>query len=114
MGRNKAFLPYQGGVLASYVADCVRAAAGDVTLIGDPATYAAIGYPVIPDLTPGAGPLGGIHTALRHTCCDWNLVVACDMPGISTEFLSQLMAAAARSAPGALIPVTGPERLPEP
>jgi molybdopterin-guanine dinucleotide biosynthesis protein A len=114
MGRNKALLPYRGGVLAGHIAGLVQEAAGSASLVGDPATYAGLGYPVVPDSRPGEGPLAGIEAALRHTTADWNLVVACDMPEISVEFLAQLLDVADASEPGAVIPVSGPERYPEP
>jgi molybdopterin-guanine dinucleotide biosynthesis protein A len=82
-------------------------------LIGDPALYAAFPYPVLADHYPGEGPLGGILTALRHTSADWNLVVACDMPGLSAGFLSRILAAAEQMHPDALMPV-GPSGRPEP
>ncbi|PWU12639.1 MAG: hypothetical protein C5B51_00225 [Terriglobia bacterium] len=113
MGRDKAFLPFRGGVLAQFIGDQVAAAAGDATLIGDPSRYASFGYPVIPDRYPGEGPLGGILTALQHSTRDWNLVVACDMPGITSAFLVRLLEAAENSGGEALIPVRQPER-PEP
>jgi molybdopterin-guanine dinucleotide biosynthesis protein A len=43
------------------------------------------------DLHEHLGPLGGIHTALAH--CEANefaLILACDLPFITTEFLSLL------------------------
>ena len=85
MGRDKAFL------MGSAVAAAVREAAGTAILVGDPARYASLGYPVIPDLWPGEGPLAGIVAALRHTASDGNLIVACDMPMVSAGFLKQLL-----------------------
>lgn len=113
MGRDKALLPFRGGVLAEWVAREVACAAGRVVLVGDPSLYATFGYPVIPDRYPGEGPLGGILTALCHTTAEWNLAVACDMPALSAEFLRRILDAAEQSAADALVP-TGPSGLPEP
>lgn len=113
MGRDKARLPYRGTTLAEFVARAVESAAGSATLVGDPRLYQELGYPVIADQHPGEGPLGGVLTALRHTPADWNLVVACDMPGLSREFLERLFAAAELSAGSALVPA-GPSGRPEP
>ena len=54
MGRDKALLPFHGGVLAGHVAATVAAAAGSAILIGNPEKYGHLGYPVIPDRSPGA------------------------------------------------------------
>ena len=113
MGCDKARLPFRGGTLAEFVARAVESAAGTVVLVGEPSVYEEFGYPVIADRYPGQGPLGGIVTALHHTAADWNLVVACDMPGLSVEFLKRLFETAERSAAAALVPA-GPSGRPEP
>lgn len=113
MGRDKARLPFRGTSLAEFVAQTVASAAGSAVLVGDSGRYPDFPYPVIPDLYPGEGPLGGILTALKHTAADWNLVVACDMPGLSADFLRQLLDAAEHSSAGALVPA-GPSGRPEP
>ena len=107
MGRDKARLPFRGGDLASAVAAAVASAAGNVTLVGHPE------LPSIPDRYPDGGPLGGILTALDHTAADWNLIVACDMPEVTTDFLKGLLARAMRSPADVLLPY-GPHGLPEP
>ncbi len=52
-------------------------------------------------------------TALHHTSADWNLVVACDMPGISSAALQRILEAANKSGSDALVPA-GPSGIPEP
>jgi molybdopterin-guanine dinucleotide biosynthesis protein A len=104
MGQDKALLPFRGTPLLQHVAAIVAAAAGSVTLVGDPQKYAAFGYPVIPDPVAGAGPLAGICAALSAGLADWNLIVACDMPAISAAFLRELLGAAETSAALCLLP----------
>jgi molybdopterin-guanine dinucleotide biosynthesis protein A len=106
MGRDKAGLPFRGATLAEYIAREVSEAAGSATLVGNP----AIG---IPDLHPGEGPLGGILTALTHTTAEWNLIVACDMPGVGASFLRRLLQAARDRDADALLP-HGPSGFVEP
>ena len=106
MGRDKALLPIEGSVLVKRTAERVRAAAGSVTLIGAPERYAHLGYQVAPDLVEDCGPMGGLYTALQTTRADWNLLVACDMPGITSEFLGELLDAAKARASACLVPQT--------
>jgi molybdopterin-guanine dinucleotide biosynthesis protein A len=112
MGRDKALLPFRGVTLAQTVAQAVKTAAGSVSLVGN-FRYGGLGYEIVPDRYPGEGPLGGILTALDHSTADWNLIVACDMPGLSADFLRQLLNAAGRSDAGVLIP-SGPSGRLEP
>jgi molybdopterin-guanine dinucleotide biosynthesis protein A len=106
MGRDKALLSIDGSLLVERTAEVVRAAAGSVTLVGAPERYAQLGLPVLPDLAPGAGPICGLHTALKATRADWNLVVACDMPSLTARFLSDLLAAAQQLGCACLAPKT--------
>jgi molybdopterin-guanine dinucleotide biosynthesis protein A len=113
MGQDKACLPFQGKTLVEHVAAAVAEAAGSVTLVGAPERYATLGLPMLADTRTGAGPLAGIHTALGASLAAWNLIVACDMPGISASFLRSLMAAAESCQADCLLP-SGPSGLPEP
>jgi molybdopterin-guanine dinucleotide biosynthesis protein A len=113
MGRDKALLPFRGGVLVSAIADAVSEAAGTCTLVGDPERYSGLAYRVLPDLYPGEGPLGGIVTALRDSTADWNLIVACDMPALDGSFLARIRDEAIRAGADVLLPA-GPGGRPEP
>jgi len=106
MGRDKALLPIEGSVLVERTAERVRAAAGCVTLIGAPERYAHLGLPVAADLIEDCGPMGGLYTALKIGRADWNLLVACDMPGLTAEFLRELLDAARQCGGACLVPQT--------
>ena len=98
MGRDKALLAFDGATLVESIATKVERACGDVALIGPPERYGALGLRVIPDRIPGAGPMGGLYTALDQSPAEWNLIVACDMPDLSPDLFEDLFCAAADSA----------------
>jgi len=113
MGTDKALLHHQGATLLSHIARAVAIAAGSVTIIGDPARYGTLGYPVRPDIYRECGPLAGIHAALAVTPADWNLVVACDMPEVEPDFLRELLHRAEERGADCLLPA-GRSGRPEP
>ena len=92
MGRDKALLADARGTLAGQIAGEVRKVCDTVALLGDPARYAHLNLPVIPDLVPGCGPLSGLHAALHSTHTEWILVVACDLPNVDAGLLEGLIA----------------------
>ncbi len=106
MGRDKALLPFAGGVLLEHVAREVEAAAGSMTLLGDPALYGHLGWPAWPDLIPGRGPLGALYTALSRTEADWNLLVACDVPHIRRKDLALLLEEAGAAQADCVAPLS--------
>ena len=105
MGTNKALLRLGGRTLVEIAAGKVRQATGSVTIVGQPEIYGRLGFPVIPDQRSGAGPLAGIESALRHSRAEWNLVVACDMPGLAVETLQRICGEGLRDpAAGCILP----------
>jgi len=108
MGPDKALLTIGGVPLIQQVVEALRAVVNEVLLVGTAAErYALLNVQETDDLVPGAGPLGGIHTALcvaRYPHC---LVVACDMPFLNLDLLRYML----REAAGwdAVVP-RGPER----
>jgi len=97
MGRDKALLPYRGTTLVEHVAKTVGEAAASVALIGDPDLLGHLGLAVFPDEMPSCGPASGIHTALKVSDTDWNVLVACDMPAVSADILRELLRVAETS-----------------
>jgi molybdopterin-guanine dinucleotide biosynthesis protein A len=57
---------------------------------GEDTRYAGLGVPVVADSMPGAGPLGGLYTALEDARHDTVIVLACDLPFVTAALLERL------------------------
>ncbi len=108
MGRDKARLRWHGVPLAALAASKVERAAGSAALVGPPERLSGLGYPVVADMYPGEGPLGGVITALRSSTAGLNLILACDMPLVPVEFLESLLEFAAASPAACAVASSGP------
>jgi molybdopterin-guanine dinucleotide biosynthesis protein A len=91
----------------------MRALLGELTkqvnVIAAPTKYAALGITGIADRWDGQGPLAGIITALLHTKetgseAEWNLIIGCDMPFLTREWLTYLVARALSSSAEVVAP----------
>lgn len=93
MGRDKAGIEVQGqSLLSRAVATVRRAGAVEVFISGrEDGNYAGVDCPVLLDLKPGRGPLGGIERALSVASSPLVLVLAVDLPKMSAAFLRKLI-----------------------
>src|SRR5271169_6341693 len=105
MGRDKALLELNGETLIVRAAKLVELAVGTCAVVGDSVRLEGLALRVIEDDFPGAGPLGGIATALRNSGAEWNLVIACDLPYLTREWLEYLVARASRSDGDIVLPM---------
>jgi molybdenum cofactor guanylyltransferase len=106
MGRDKALLEIAAEPLVLRMARLVRAVIGSAPrLIGSSEPYRQFELKIVQDDWPGAGPLGAVATALRVSKADWNLVIACDLPYLTSEWLQFLVARAQRTSADTVLPV---------
>jgi molybdenum cofactor guanylyltransferase len=93
-GRDKALVEMDGAPMLSRMRGLLSSVAGNAQVIAPPHKYAPLGITGIPDRWEGQGPLAGIVTALLTTNetggADWNLIVGCDMPFLTREWLFYL------------------------
>lgn len=87
-------------------------------IVGPAEKYSGFGIEIIEDRWPGEGPLGGIITALEDAAENaeesrWNLMVSCDMPFLTGDWLKFLAERAAKSRAQVVLPhsAAGPEPL---
>ncbi len=83
-GRDKSALLLDGRAILDHQLAALAPAVDEVLIVGGPRA-------TIHDIVPGCGPLGGLHAALTAAHGGAVLIVACDMPYLSTPFLTYLL-----------------------
>lgn len=104
-GRDKALVHFGETPLLLQIVELAESCASDVSVVAGAQKYGELGgeLEIIKDRWPGEGPLGGIITALEHAAttdpaCRWNLILSCDMPFLTREWLEFLVDRARTSA----------------
>jgi len=117
-GRDKALVEVGGMPIIARMIELLESVTTQVKIVAAPSKYAAFGAENVEDRWPGEGPLGGIITALEDAAkgpadCEWNLIVSCDMPFLTREWLAFLGERAAKSKAQVVFPhsASGPEPL---
>ncbi|GHV96173.1 hypothetical protein AGMMS50293_24930 [Spirochaetia bacterium] len=72
---------------------------------GEPGQYAEFGLPVIADIYPNRGPIGGLYSALKCCRSPFLLVLSCDTP-LFERGLGEYLAALASDDFDAIVPMT--------
>jgi len=95
-GADKASLPVGRARIIDRQLAVLSAVSDDIRIVANDAErYAGLGVRVIPDAIAGAGPLGGVYTALldvERIGRDRLLVIACDLPFVTAALLERLVA----------------------
>ncbi len=97
MRTEKGLVEFQGKTFLQWILDAVFPLSKNVTLVTKNEEYSRFGLPMISDLVEDKGPVGGIYTALSDSKSQFNLILSCDIPMISTEVLSELVLQSIRS-----------------
>jgi molybdopterin-guanine dinucleotide biosynthesis protein A len=112
MGRTKALIEVDGSAMATRVAAALAAGGcHPVVLVGgDLDELDGLGMPLVPDVRPGEGPLGGVLTAIELDPDRPVLVAACDLPHLTAEAVLAI-AEGARTRPDAQVIVARSDRI---
>ncbi len=90
-GRDKSSLPVGDRSILDRQLAVLRPLTDRILVVANhPGRFRSAGLPVVGDVFPGAGALGGIYTALSSATTDYVIAVACDMPFLSGRFLEHL------------------------
>jgi molybdopterin-guanine dinucleotide biosynthesis protein A len=89
MGQDKALIPFLGKPLIQRVMERVAMLADEILVTtNNPEAFGFLQVPLVMDILPGTGALGGLYTALYAAAQPLVAVVACDMPFVNSQILS--------------------------
>jgi len=118
-GTDKAMVRLGAKSMLERTGELLAKVCVDVTIVAAEGMYADAPWPRIADRWPGQGPLGGILTALHHLrttdsgdqhrdeegdSCPFALILSCDMPFLTAEFLRFLTERALASEALIIVP----------
>jgi molybdopterin-guanine dinucleotide biosynthesis protein A len=104
LGRDKVTLELGGKPLARWVAEALGPAVADLWLVTNhPQVHVALNLPMVTDLVPFQGPLGGLATAMFYARTPWVLLTAADSPFLSSHLAAALVGAAGKIRRPALV-----------
>ena len=111
-GRDKGALVVDGRSIRERQLAALAPIAGDILIVGMSGAFRQGPDPgrtpirAVPDRVTGCGPLGGLHTALVESAFEITIVLACDMPYVSSPLLLHLTTLARAGDADAVVPRT--------
>jgi molybdenum cofactor guanylyltransferase len=108
MGTDKSQLLLEDQTFVERIAATVLTVTNTIRLVGGSENSK---LPTIADVYPRWGALGGLHAALSACRSEWAIVVACDLPFVTSELFRSL--AALRTNHDAVVPLQ-PDGRPQP
>lgn len=107
MGMDKGLVEFRGQHLIERVLHRVADLADEILVTTNNLPgYRFLSVPLVADLLPGQGALGGLYTALGSASYSLVGVVACDMPFVSSTMLSAQLDLLIDTAADLVIPRT--------
>jgi molybdenum cofactor guanylyltransferase len=108
-GTDKALAELQGKSMLTRTVELLSTFCGNVAIVAPTVKLRDPSVETILDRWPGEGPLGGILTALfdakQKSWSDaWNLILSCDMPFLTHDWLAFLSQRALQSVGEAVVP----------
>jgi molybdenum cofactor guanylyltransferase len=104
LGRDKVTLRLRGQPLARWVAEALSPAVAEQWLVTNhPLAHLSLGLPLVTDLVPFLGPVGGLATALFYARTPWVLLASADAPFLAPQLAAALAGAAGKISRPALV-----------
>jgi molybdopterin-guanine dinucleotide biosynthesis protein A len=111
-GSPKALAILGKQTLIDYAIHTARAISEEIVIsYGEDNLFADKSIPVVQDIIPDCGPLGGIYSVLLHAKTSWVAVLPCDLPLLNAQIYEALFAACQKNRPVVALSERGVEPL---
>lgn len=91
MGIDKGFLRFHNKTFVQCSIDALKPLVSDIIIVSDDSNYDILGYKRVTDFIKDAGPVSGIYSGLTGSKSEYNIILSCDIPLISSEVLQKLI-----------------------
>ncbi len=91
MGSDKGFLKLNKKPFVQYSIEALKPFVSEIMIVSDNSAYDIFGLKRITDCIKNAGPVSGIYSGLEASKTDYNLILSCDIPLITSEVLQKLI-----------------------
>ena len=91
MGSDKGFLVLNNKTFVQYSIDALSPLVSKILIVSNNPEYDAFGIERIEDVIENAGPVAGIYSGLEDSSTEYNLILSCDIPLITSEILQELI-----------------------
>lgn len=94
MGTDKGLILLKNKPFVEHIIHALKPVVSEIIIVSNNEVYDKFNTIRIDDLIQDAGPLAGLYTGLMHSQNNFNFVLSCDIPCISTPVLEFLLDAA--------------------
>jgi molybdenum cofactor guanylyltransferase len=109
MGSDKALLEIGGRRMIEHIIQALSPVTKRVSIIANGPGYSQLGLPVFADSYTGIGPLEAIRTSLVNARARRVVLVACDLPFVTSELFTFLLGLKGNHK--AIVPIGSDQRL---
>ncbi len=90
MGQNKALMNFNGKRLIDNAIDIIRPIV-DTIFVSSNELLSNIEYPLLKDKYQNIGPISGLYSCLVESKTEYNIIIPCDVPLVTTQFYLELI-----------------------
>jgi molybdopterin-guanine dinucleotide biosynthesis protein A len=91
MQSEKGLVKFKNKPFIQWVIDAIKPISNNIFLVTDNPDYSFFGYTIVADVYKDKGPIGGIYSALNRSETEYNLILSCDVPNISTSVIQKYL-----------------------